>query len=698
MSLKSGVSAAEAPLLLMSGINNNFHKWKRISAERCIEKYGQVAIVMKTDKIYVVPQVTPEDYAPEGEHGMSAAEISSLKTDAMKARLKLVRELKLQYPQFYASMIQLLSPESRDLVERHAGFAANDLIGDLNVLWDLIKTTHLTNTTGGGAMSTLFNKVTMRLASSSLKTNSPTRGRLCLQMGKLKKTEPELAMMFLARLDISRYGIMYTEMQNDANKGFAFPQTVSDAYNIAATRKEYRGVAAVNGNLTGVFAYADQHVKRVPSAPAAPALMKGTTAEAKPETLSQGSAPAKKWKETRRCRLCNKVGHLKFQCPDNPNTTVQVVIAGDIQDSTCDSYDDFGTLVATFHDAGEHHVLLFGATDVLLDNQGGKSIFRDKCLLHNVCALSKPYSLAGIDGSTETGLKVDTCGAFRDFGKLGNSIGCSNKASANVLSMADCVDNGYDIEYWAIHDHFKVTADSSCYIFDRKFYEDGTKSKHYVADMANYPSGAEVFVQTVDENLHGFSKREVEGAKAARYFQVSLLGHFSTHSVIDILNSGVLNCPVTTQDVLRAERIYGAPIAALKGKMKRMSSTISKAILAPRVTQQQQILHVDLFYVKSIAFILGVLTPLNYVLTSHLQDKSEVTVFKALTAFISKAKSRNFDIQIITTDGEGAIKALIPGLQSRGIVVAPAGPGAHVPVAFRLSRVMFAAMNTVWQW
>ena len=102
--------------------------------------------------------------------------------------------------------------------------------------------------------------------------------------------------------------------------------------------------------------------------------------------------------------------------------------------------------------------------------------------------------------------------------------------------------------------------------------------------------------------------------------------------------------------LLRAERIYGAPIAALKGKTKRMSSTIFKATLTPRVTQQQQILHVDLFYVKSIAFILGVLTPLNYVLTSHLQDKSEATVYKALSAFISKAKSRNFDIQIITTD------------------------------------------------
>jgi dihydroneopterin aldolase len=121
---------------------------------------------MKTDKIFVVPQVTVEDYAPDGEHGFSEPKLYSLKTDAMKARLKLVRELKLQYPQFYASLIQLLTAKSRDLVERHTDFAANNLVEDPNVIWDLILFTHQTNATGGGVMSTLFNKVTMTISTA----------------------------------------------------------------------------------------------------------------------------------------------------------------------------------------------------------------------------------------------------------------------------------------------------------------------------------------------------------------------------------------------------------------------------------------------------------------------------------------------------------------------------------------------------
>ena len=124
----------------------------------------------------------------------------------------------------YPSLIQLLSAESRDLVERHADFAAKDLVGDL------IKSMYLTNTTGGGVMSILFNKVSMRKVfdincmqgKSSIiefKDKFTNSWKTLLANGEAEKTEPELAMMFLARLDMNRYGIMYTEMQNDANKG-----------------------------------------------------------------------------------------------------------------------------------------------------------------------------------------------------------------------------------------------------------------------------------------------------------------------------------------------------------------------------------------------------------------------------------------------------------------------------------------------
>ena len=55
-----------------------------------------------------------------------------------------------------------VSVESYNLIEKHLDFAANDLVQDPNFLWRIIKETHSTNTTGGGQLSLVCNKVTIR--------------------------------------------------------------------------------------------------------------------------------------------------------------------------------------------------------------------------------------------------------------------------------------------------------------------------------------------------------------------------------------------------------------------------------------------------------------------------------------------------------------------------------------------------------
>ena len=92
-------------------------------------------------------------------------------------------------------------------------------------------------------------------------------------------------------------------------------------------------------------------------------------------------------------------------------------------------------------------VLSFGPTEVLLDSQGGRSVFKAQSLLHDVSELEKPYNLGGIDASGVRGQRINHSGYFRDFEKLGCSVGCSTKTSANVLFLAECVDRGYHVDY-----------------------------------------------------------------------------------------------------------------------------------------------------------------------------------------------------------------------------------------------------------
>ena len=136
-----------ATIQLTCGKDGNYHHFKKMMAVELQKILGDVANVMKTDKAHEIPAVSPADYTPPGEP-LDAETTRLLRADCEKNRMKEVRELKKSCVLLYANLMSLMSPGSRDLVERHPDFAANDLAADHNVLWRIIRETHSTNTTG----------------------------------------------------------------------------------------------------------------------------------------------------------------------------------------------------------------------------------------------------------------------------------------------------------------------------------------------------------------------------------------------------------------------------------------------------------------------------------------------------------------------------------------------------------------------
>jgi hypothetical protein len=172
----------------------------------------------------------------------------------------------------------------------------------------------------------------------------------------------------------------------------------------------------------------------------------------------------------------------------------------------------------------------------------------------------------------------------------------------------------------------------------------------------------------------------MQQAKYAREL-IEKLGHQCSGATIDMLkHAPPLNCEVTVVDVKNADAIYGTSIPGLKGKTRKMASAQAGTVIAPRVTQVQQILNVDIFFIKKIPFLLGVLFPLGLSLCLHLKRRAVSCVASELRAFLSTIKSRNFDSVELRTDGEKAVGAMIPDLNKAGIVVEPCGPGQHVPI------------------
>ncbi len=99
----------------------------------------------------------------------------------------------------------------------------------------------------------------------------------------------------------------------------------------------------------------------------------------------------------------------------------------------------------------------------------------------------------------------------------------------------------------------------------------------------------------------------------------------------------------------------------------------------------QQILCVDIIFVKKIAFLLSIFTPLGLGLVSYLRNRSEAEVGTAVRLMLAKALSRSFDVVEHRCNGEGAIGALSSALQASGIVVSIEGPGQHVAVVERMA-------------
>ena len=123
-------------------------------------------------------------------------------------------------------------------------------------------------------------------------------------------------------------------------------------------------------------------------------------------------------------------------------------------------------------------------------------------------------------------------------------------------------------------------------------------------------------IQTVHQNEAGYSQRQLATARSARDLY-SKVGHPSVQDFKAMIkNNLILNCPVTLDDIERASKIYGANIAALKGKTVRTKSdpVISDYIAVPEDVLQANrnvTFSADIMFVNKIPFSQPLVVILN---------------------------------------------------------------------------------------
>jgi hypothetical protein len=338
----------------------------------------------------------------------------------------------------------------------------------------------------------------------------------------------------------------------------------------------------------------------------------------------------------------------------------------------------------------------FSEHDILLDNEASLNIFRSKKLLNGIRESKRKVLLGGIQ-SGASGVRGTQEGEFKDIG----TVYFNELASANILSFASQIDAGADITYDKARDRFVMIPDQgkNTHYFGRKQVE-GSEGRLYICDSRSMIKPAEsALVQTVEENMKVFTKREIMQAKKARELLVRM-GFPSVPQAIRTANSGS-NFDVTPRDFEIADRIVGKDFASLKGKTKKQATLTADIRVIPTLVQKEQVLSVDVMFVKKLARLIGVSTPLDLTLATSLtsldmQKPPRVAdvVRRGIQYFIGVLQSQGFQPKLIMSDGEGAVAKLRTELNLLGVEVDVSGAGGHVARVERRIQVVKERMRT----
>ena len=325
-----------------------------------------------------------------------------------------------------------------------------------------------------------------------------------------------------------------------------------------------------------------------------------------------------------------------------------------------------------------------GNTVVALDNQSTTNIFGNCSLLRNLRKAAYPIRITGISKDGKS-VYSDQVGDWRDF----RGIYYSDQAAANVLQFGDeshgCVNDFIKSEQTFVAEFPHFT-----YRFPRNEY--GT----YVLDTVNLPPFQErqVLVGTVAENLQQFTARQQKQMSLVPKL-MEAAGFPSEASLIDLVSGGgLLNCPLTSQDVARARSVYGPSVPKLKGASTFKPSPVyrDEKPLGPRTVPAEVELDVDIFFVNQLAYVLSLGSQVTLTMVNELGKskgaRSIASILTAISKQLSRWQSRGFKVTKILVDPEAGLLAMKPALGAKGILVEPRASGTHVPTAERKIRVI----------
>ena len=434
-----------------------------------------------------------------------------------------------------------------------------------------------------------------------------------------------LSVAFLLNADQRRYSGLITDLANRCLTGADdYPRDLPTAYDFLAKYKSSGNNFRARSNNRWRNSREERDRAEQPAINVTMAQTTSSTDELVPGrngvTIKQAH-----------CSKCNKYGHSSAYCPRDLSVQGMQLSLAQSRTTTAIPLDW-----------------------LLLDSGSTISSVCNKHLISNLKPITTPltvYTNGGSQTYSFTGtLNVFPLEVYYDGSSIANILSLSKVCEKFRVTMDSGSEHAITVHLTDTHFMKFTRCSSGLYFYD-------TRGSDTILPRLPYS-----LLTTVRANKEFFSPREIERADKARLLQSQLAWPSTSDFKTYVRDNLLLNCPITIEDISRAEAIYGPQVPILRGKKVRRSlnefTSMPRIFVPPDIIKHHPTDEIDLhfFFVNSNPFLHTKTKTIKFRAVQSQTGRGKVETYKALKKIIATIEMSG--IRVIGVNGDNEFEKL----------------------------------------